>query len=133
LQSPWPVNSLFHLELAALLLLIKPIRLVLSFSDLLVQHLFLVVFERTQLLHLSVNHLLSDHQCIFGSSLNCIHPHLVLNQFLPRELFNACFLLQLFLSKQLCSPDLVGISLHNVCLDASSLLLALQLSDFFSF
>jgi hypothetical protein len=133
LQSSRPVNRLFHFKLAPLLLLEQPVRLVLGLSDLLVQDLLLVVFQSTQLLNLSVNHLLSDHQRILRTALNSVHAHLVLYQFLPSELLNASLLLQLLLPEQLCSPDLVSVGFHNVSLDASCLFLSLKLADLLAF
>jgi len=81
------------------------------------------------LFDLTINHLLSKLKLCLCSSFNSVHSHLVHLEFLFSELFNASFLLKFFLSCELRGADLISICLHNVSLDASSLLLALELAD----
>lgn len=129
LQRTRAFNSLLHFKFAALLLLIESVGLVLGFGDLLVQNLLLVVTEGSKLLNLGVNHLLSDFEFVFGTVLNGIYAHLVHLKFFLSELFDACLFLEFFLSGELGHSNLVGVGLHNVSLNTSSLLLALELSD----
>jgi len=130
LKSARPVNRLLHLELALLLLLVQPVGLVLSLGHLLVQHLLLVVLQGAQLLHLSVDHLLSDHQFVFGAGFHAVDAHLVHFKLLLSELFDTGLLFKLLLSGEFGGADLVGVGLHNVGLDAGGFLLALEFTNF---
>jgi len=129
LQRARAFNGLLHFKFTALLLLVKSVGLVLGFGDLLVQNLLLVVTEGSKLLNLGVNHLLSDFKFVFGTVLDCVHAHLVHLEFLLSELLNACLFLKLFLSGKLSHSNLIGVGLHDVGLNTSSFLLALELSD----
>lgn len=92
LKSPRAVNCLLHFELAALLFLVQTISFVLSLGHLLIKHLLLVIFEGTELLHLAVNHFLSNLKLISCALLNGIHSHIVHFELLPGELLNPSFL-----------------------------------------
>jgi len=133
LEGARPLDGLFHFELAALLLLIETVGFVLGLSHLLVQHLLLVVAESAQLLHLLVDELLTDLKLMLLAGLDRVDAHLVHGKLFLGELLNASFLLELFLAGKFCHANLIGVGLHDVGLDASGLLLPLELADLLAF
>jgi len=97
LQSSRAVNSLLHLELATLLLLVQTISFIFSLSNLLVKHLLLIILKSSKLLNLMVDHLLSQHELVLGPLVKGVSTHIVHLKLLSGELFNASFFSKLLL------------------------------------
>ena len=133
LQRSRPLDRLLHFKLAPLLLLIESVGFVFGLSDLLVQNLLLVVFQRPKLLNLLVDHLLTSDELFLLALFNSVDAKLVPDQLLASEFFNAGLLFEFFLAGELCCSDLVCVSLHYVGLDRGLFLLALEFANFFAF
>jgi hypothetical protein len=129
LKSTASLDSLLHLKLAPLLVLEKAVSLVFGLSNLLVENLFLVIFESAQLFNLMVDHALPGSKFVLEPSILAILSLIVKHLFGVSELLNAFFLIELVLSHELLLSNLVTVSLRNVLLYALHFLLALNLSD----
>lgn len=124
---------MLHLELTALLLFVQTISFVFSLGHLLIKNLLLVVLEGTELLNLTVDHFLSHTQLISSTIFNSSNAHIVHFKLSSSEFFNTSFLSKFLLSGKLLSANLVGVCLHDVGLNASSLLLSLELANLLAF
>lgn len=133
LQSTRSLDSLLHLEFAALLVFEKSVSFVFSLSNLLIKDLLLIVAQASKSLNLVVNHLLAHLKlelflCFFTLSLLAIEL-----LFLSCKTLNTFFLLKLFVFDQLLQTNLILVGFHDVFLHLSHLFLTLQFTDFLAF
>jgi len=133
LQGSGSVDSLLHLEFAALLFFVQAIGFIFSFGDLFVEHVFLSIFEGTKLLNLTINHLLTDCKLFFESSLLTVLALLIHHKLLLGECLDPRFFGKLFLSDEFGLSDLVRVCLHDISFDFCCFFLSLEFSNFFTF
>lgn len=129
LQSARPLNGLFHLILAALLVFKKPVSFVLGLGNLLVEHLLLVVAQATKLFNLFINHSLTHGKLVLlllGFALSFL---LIEGLFVTSETLNAALLFKFFVFDELLKTDLILVGLHDVFLHLADLFLTLKLAD----